>query len=198
VDEALQCFQRSLELEPPRSGFTGFPRAAMAAALALLGDPAALDMLRQCLPALPGPDRSSTIGSWHSLARVVQGFARLNRCDEAAALLPNAEALVETGSWTANDLFPFRSVAGIAAACAREWTRAEEHHRTAIHQADTAPYRVAQPQAREWYAAMLLARRAPGDVERGRELLCESLAMFESIGMPLLAKPAAERLATLA
>jgi hypothetical protein len=89
-------------------------------------------------------------------------------------------------------------VAGIAATCAREWTRAEQHHQTAIHQAETAPYRVAQPQAREWYAAMLLARAAPGDAQRARELLCESLAMFESIRMPLLAKRASDRLAVLA
>jgi tetratricopeptide (TPR) repeat protein len=197
VDEALRCFQTAVDQEPPRSAWCGFPKAALAAALAQSGDPRALDMLMECLPALPVPGCSAAIGGWCSLGRVVQGLACLGRSAEAAALHPIAEELVATGAWSYHDLFLFRSVAGIAAACAREWTRAEEHHQTAIHQADTAPYRVAQPQAREWYAAMLLARGAPGDVERGRELLCEALAMFESIGMPLLAKRAAERLAIL-
>ena len=198
VDEALQCFQRGQELEPSRSGWTGFPRATMAAALALLGDPVAPDMLRQCLPGLPAPGRSANIGNWYSLSRVVQGFARLNCGAEVAALLPSAEDLAATGAWTSNDLFPCHSVAGIAAACAREWTRAEQHHQTAIHQADTAPYRVAQPQAREWYAVMLLARNAPGDSDRARALLNESLALYESIRMPIFAKRASERLAALA
>jgi serine/threonine protein kinase/tetratricopeptide (TPR) repeat protein len=198
VDEALRCFQTAVDQEPRRSAWSGFPKAAMAAALAQLGDPRALDMLMSCLPALPVLGQSAAIGRWCSLGRVVQGLACLGRSAEAAALHPIAEELVATGAWAYDDLFLFRSVAGIAAACAGEWTRAEEHHRTAIHQADTAPYRVAQPQAREWYAATLLARGAPDDVKRSRELLCEALAMFESIGMPLLAKRAADRLALLA
>jgi hypothetical protein len=34
----------------------------------------------------------------------------------------------------------FRTAAGIAAASARDWSRAEEHHQAAIRQANTAPY----------------------------------------------------------
>ena len=197
VEESLQSLRKSLQFELPRSGWIGLPRATMAASLAQLGDPQALDMLRQCLADLPVVGRCARIGSWHSLARVVQGFAYLNCSTEAATLHPQTEDLVATGAWCAHELFLFRSAAGIAAAAAGEWTRAEEHHQTAVHQADTAPYRVAQPQAREWYAEMLLARRAVGDADRGRALLSEALAQYESIGMPLHAQRASLRLATL-
>ena len=90
-----------------------------------------------------------------------------------------------------------RTTAGIAAACARNWARAEEHHQTAIHQADTMPHRVCQPIARYWYAEMLRARDEPGDRARSRALLGNALAMCESLGMPLYARQAGETLATL-
>ena len=81
-----------------------------------------------------------------------------------------------------------RTTAGIAAACAREWPRAESHHQTAIHQADSWPHRVCQPIARYWYAEMLRARGAPGDDARALDLLAEALSAFESLGMPLYAR----------
>ena len=89
--------------------------------------------------------------------------------------------------------YPATSAAGIAAICAGNWTRAEEHLQAAIRQADTAPYRVAQPAARYWYADMLLTRDAPGDSARARNLLGEALAMFGSLGMPVYSRRAAER-----
>jgi hypothetical protein len=67
----------------------------------------------------------------------------------------------------------------------------------AMHQADTAPYRVAQPIARYWYAEMLLGRGAAGDLSHARSLLTEALAMFESLGMPGYSRRASERLASL-
>ena len=94
-------------------------------------------------------------------------------------------------------MFPFRTAAGIAAACAGAWAAAEEHHLTAIHQMDTAPYRVAQPMAREWYAVMLLDRNAPGDHAKAPGLLSEALAMYESMEMPFHAKRSSGRLAEL-
>jgi len=63
----------------------------------------------------------------------------------------------------------------IAAACARNWSSADEHHRTAIHQPDTAPYRVAQPVTRAWYAEMLQSRSNPGDHDQAQVLLAQVL-----------------------
>ena len=89
--------------------------------------------------------------------------------------------------------YPATTAAGIAAICVGNWTRAEEHLQAAIRQADTAPYRVAQPAARYWYADMPLTRDAPGDSARARDLLGEALAMFGSLGMPVYSRRVAER-----
>jgi hypothetical protein len=40
------------------------------------------------------------------------------------------------------------------------------------------------------YAELLLARRAPGDVERARELLAEAIADADALGMIVLAERA--------
>ena len=84
----------------------------------------------------------------------------------------------------ASAIFPLRTAAGVAAACAGDWSAAEQHHLTAIHHTDTAPYRASKPMAREWYATMLRDRRAAGDIAKALGLLREAHAMYESMGMP--------------
>ena len=128
---------------------------------------------------------------------MIEALAVAGLIEDAAALHPVAEEMIAAG-W-ALFLAPTlpRTTAGIAAACARNWPRAEEHHQTAIRQADTLPHRVCQPIARYWYAEMLSMRGGPGDSERARDLLREALASFESLGMPLYARQAGEKLASL-
>jgi hypothetical protein len=138
-----------------------------------------------------------TQGACGCLAFVVEGLAWLGRHDEAAALQPHAEHVVRNGPLCTYGQHLFRTSAGIAAGCAQDWAGAEEHHRMAIHQADTSPYRVAQPIARYWHAEMLLGRGAAADASRARGLLAEALAMFESLGMPGYSRRASERLASL-
>jgi len=87
-------------------------------------------------------------GEWLALERSVVGLAALGKKEDAAALRPLTEELVRTGVWVSSAMSPFRTAAGIAAACAGDWAAAKEHHLTAIHQMDTAPYRHAQPIAR--------------------------------------------------
>jgi hypothetical protein len=99
--------------------------------------------------------------------------------------------------WAYSYLSPFRTTAGIAAACAGDWSAAEQHHLTAIHQTDTVPYRVSQPTAREWYATMLLDRNGPGAAAKARLLLSEALAMYESMEMAFHANRTSGKLATL-
>jgi hypothetical protein len=120
----------------------------------------------------------------------------LGKKEEAAGLRPLTEELVLMGVWAAPDFSLFRNAAGIAAACAGDWSAAEQHHLTAIHQTDTAPYLVAQPTAREWYATMLLDRNGPGDAAKARGLLSEALALYESMGMTFHACRTGRRLAT--
>ena len=136
-------------------------------------------------------------GAWCALERSVMGLAWLGSKEEVSALRPLTERLVLTGVWAHTYLSPFRTVAGITAACAGDWSAAEQHHLTAIHQTDTAPYRVSQPTAREWYATMLLDRNSAGDVAKSRVLLSEALAMYESMGMRFQANRASGKLAAL-
>jgi tetratricopeptide (TPR) repeat protein/tRNA A-37 threonylcarbamoyl transferase component Bud32 len=194
--EAADCLRRAIAFEP--QGFlTGISRATLFSMLAREGDAGALEVLREAPPPLAVPGQVNASGAWASLAHVVEGLAVTRREEEAAALHPAAEDLAATGVyWYFGLLPPFRTAAGIAAACAREWTRAEEHHQTAIHQADTMPNRTAQPMARDWYAEMLLARRGSGDRERARVLLGEALSMYESLGMPGFARRASKQLGT--
>ena len=131
------------------------------------------------------------------LERSVVGLAFMGKREEAATLRPLTEELVRTGVWVSRALSPFRTPAGIAAACAGDWSAAEEHQLTAIHQMDTARYRVSQPTAREWYAAMLLDRNADEDREKARGLLSEALAMYQSMEMPFHANRTSARLAAL-
>ena len=87
-----------------------------------------------------------------------------------------------------------RTSAGIAAAAACRWERAEEHFRTAIQQAGCAPYKTAQPIARLRYADMLLARDLASDRERARELLREALLMCQTVGMTWYAQHIEQRI----
>ncbi len=146
---------------------------------------------------LPRAGQLNPVGDWQALERSVAGLASMGRKEEVAALRPLTEELVRLGVWVSRNLFPFRSAAGIAAACAGDWPAAEAHHLTAIHQTDTAPYRVSRPMAREWYALMLLDRNAPGDPSKARALLSEALALYQSMEMPFHANRTSARLAGL-
>jgi hypothetical protein len=121
----------------------------------------------------------------------------MERKEDVALMWPLTEELLLTGAWMMRISSLCRTVAGIAAACAGDWAAAEEHHRTAIYQADTAPYMHLQPVAREWYAAMLLDRKGAGDLDKGRALLEEAIKMYEAMGMTYPAKLAREKLAAI-
>jgi tetratricopeptide (TPR) repeat protein len=194
--EAVAHLQTATEAEPP-TFFSGLSASSLIWALAHEGDAAGGDLLRDRLPRLPEAGRMARLGAWVALVHVVESLTLLGRRDEAAALHPSAEDLEATGvhSYTPSGTM-FASAAGVAAACAREWTRAEAHHQRAIQQADAA-YRICQPDARMWYADMLLARDDSADRERARALLAEALSLYESIGMPGFAQRTSARLAML-
>ena len=195
-DEAIQWIRRGLDIEP-LSFFSGMLSGALFWTLAAKGDRAPPPRCAAARLYLPVPGRHLSLGSCGCLAFVVEGLARLGRFEEAAALEPHAEYVVANGPLFVYSQHLFRTSAGIAAASARNWTRAEEHHRIAVHQADSAPYRVAQPITRSWYAEMLFSRNKPGDQEIARDLIAEALTQYESIGMRWHAQQAASRVAEL-
>ena len=178
--------------EEARIFMFGWRDAALFALWAESNDARAWDAWRGRDWELPRAGRINTVGSWNALERSVIGLATLGKKEEAAALRPALEEIVQTGVWAAYSLLPFRTVAGIAAACAGDWSAAEAHHLIAIKQTDTAPYRVSQPTAREWYAMMKLEQ---GETAKARGLLSEALGMYESMGMPFHARRVSERLA---
>ena len=76
------------------------------------------------------------------------------------------------------------TIAGMAAAAAREWEAAEDHFQTALQQADSVPHRLEQAEIRRFHAMMLMERSATGDREQARTLLGEAREIYEQIGMP--------------
>jgi len=109
------------------------------------------------------------------------------------------EAEKIAAEWDCNYVgFPVRTAAGIAAACAGNWTRAEEHHRAAIARMEAVPYVTAQPIARYWYADMLAERGGAGDVGAAKAMLKESIAASDKIDLALYARLARQRLARIA
>lgn len=66
-----------------------------------------------------------------------------------------------------------------------------------MQQAASVPYRWAEPQARAWYAEMLLDRNGEGDRSRARALLEEAVTLYAAFDMPGFERRAGERLASL-
>jgi tetratricopeptide (TPR) repeat protein len=174
------------------SYLSGLSEACLFAAYAETGDPGAPDAWNNRRWKLPVAGQLNSLGVWTALERSVIGLARLGWANEAAALRPLTEELLQTGAWTYSLLSPFQTIAGIAAACAGDWEAAEPHHLTAIRQTDRAPYRHLQPVAREWYAKMLRDRDRPGDDARANSLLDEAVSMYEALGLPRRASLARE------
>ena len=124
-------------------------------------------------------------GHWELLLHVAECLAVLGRKPDAGNLYPALVRGLERGSCVS--LISSRlwqMVAGIAAACGKQWDAAQEHYETALKQAHDLPHKIAQPEVRRWYARMLLDRNAPGDRDKARTLLGEATEMYRTIGMP--------------
>ena len=119
------------------------------------------------------------------LALVIEGFAMLAESSRAAELYPLAGELVGTGAVTLWAMSRFtQTIAGVAAAAARQWNAAEEHFQIAMQQAESFPNRLEQTEIRRFHAMMLIDRAASGDREKAQTLLREALESYTQIGMP--------------
>ena len=134
---------------------------------------------------LPRSGRANTGGSWTVLFCAVEALAVLGEKADAAKLYPMVLEGMETGNlFRGFDMKLLDTLAGISAGCGGKWAEAEEHFRTALRRAEELPHIIEQPEARRWYAWMLLERDAPGDREKARTLLTEAAEMYRRIGMP--------------
>jgi tetratricopeptide (TPR) repeat protein len=143
---------------------------------------AILDEKRGWLPLSGQPN---TIGSWLMLPLVIEGLAMLGEQSQAAQLYALARELVGTGAVTLWPIFrSTQTIAGIAAAAARQWEAAEDHFQVAMQQAESFPHLLEQAEIRRFHAMMLIDRGAPGDRKKAQTLLREALESYTKIGMP--------------
>jgi tetratricopeptide (TPR) repeat protein len=193
ADEALVHYQRAVAMEP-ESYWSGISRAALFASLAQLQRREAATVLHHGPLPLPVPHQANVFGRWVNLTYLVEGLAWAGRFDEAAALLPSTEALVATGVKCFRDMRLYRTTAGIAAACAGNWRRADEHFEAALREAGEAPLPIAHAHARLWRGKLLQALGS-GRSHEAPASLGEAKARFERLRMPSFAAEAARLLA---
>jgi tetratricopeptide (TPR) repeat protein len=182
---ALSHAQASCRSEPGSSS-EGLGTGALFRQLAYAGDRtgafAVLDEKRTWMPRV---GKMNPRGSWSMLANVIEGFAMLGEQSRAADLYPLARELISTG---AVDLWPCarltQTIAGIAAAAARNWDAAEIHFRIALQQAESLLHRLEQAEIHRFHAKMLIDHAAQEDRKKALTMLGEALETYTRIGMP--------------
>jgi tetratricopeptide (TPR) repeat protein len=168
------------------SAVEGYGAGTLLRQLAYAGDrDGALAILDEKRAVLPRSGQPNTAGSWLMLALAIEGLVMLGEQSRAAQLYPLARELVDTGAVVLWPIFRFtQTIAGVAAAAARQWQAAEEHFQIATQQAKSFPNLLEQTEIRRFHAMMLLDRGATDDRERAQTLLSEALDSYTQIGMP--------------
>jgi len=194
IEEALSLLTKATSV--PITHFSGFPEGLLALGMTAAESEGAPNARTAAMRFLPRQRASRGCGAWHAVLDLTQALCLSGRREEAGRLQTEAEKIA--GEWDCNFMgFPVRTAAGIAAACAGNWTRAEEHHRATIKRMEEVPYVTAQPIARYWYADMLAERGGPGDIDTAKALLQESIAASDAIALALYARLARRKLARL-
>lgn len=184
-DEALSHADKACTVQTPKV-MLGTNFGILLRQKAYAGDrDGALAVLNEHPKNLPVAGQPNDIGSWTMLLLAVEGLFVLGELQRARDLYPIVRELLSTETicvtWVA--LFP-QTIAGIAAAAARQWELSEEHFRIAWRQAEQFPHRLEQAEIRRFYASMLLGRGAPNDRKTARQLLIEAEKIYTRIGMP--------------
>jgi tetratricopeptide (TPR) repeat protein len=183
---ALSHALASSRTNPQMSSIRGFGEGALFRQMAYSGDhDGALAILENNRAMLPVSGQENYRGAWWMLSLVVEGLFMLGKSAQAGQLYPLVRELIDTGAIV---LWPIprytQTIAGIAAAGARQWDAAEKHFKIAGRQADLFPDRVEQAEIRRFHAMMLGDRAGRGDCESARTLLNEALETYKRIGMP--------------
>jgi tetratricopeptide (TPR) repeat protein len=183
---ALSHAQTSCRHDPRMSSIRGFGEGTLFRQMAYAGDRAgALALLEKNRASLPVSGQQNFRGTWWMLALVVEGLVMLGEQAQAGSLYPLVRELIDTGAVALWPISRFtQTIAGLAAAAARQWEAAEEHFRIAMQQAEVFPQRLEQAEIRRFHAMMLMDRAARGDREKARTLLNEALESYTRIGMP--------------
>jgi class 3 adenylate cyclase/tetratricopeptide (TPR) repeat protein len=191
-------FRKAVELEPT-SAIAGQCAGALARHLAHYGRAdEVMELFESARSKLPSLDRVNGIGSWSGLLNFVEAFYLCGLNEEAAALSPLVEAVLELDKrWVSYDGRLAMTRAGLAAVTARRWEEAERHFGIAREVAEQMGNRVELADLCRLHARMLLDRGGAGDHERASGMLQEALSAYRTFGMPAYAAEA-ERLQRLA
>jgi len=177
----------------PVTHLSGFGEGLLALVKSVAGNDDTERFCTQAAQFLPRPGHSRSIGVWHAVLTLIEAYAFASRRDLAAALVLDAERIA--AEWDCSIFStPAWSMAGVAAACGGDWTRAERHHQASVARMDEGNYITARPIARFWYARMLIERGRPADVVKANNLLHDSAQLAESIGLALYARLARTQL----
>jgi tetratricopeptide (TPR) repeat protein len=170
----------------PGGSIEGFGAGMLFRQMAYAGDrDGALALLHEKRTSLPAGGQPNTRGSWLMLALVIEGLAVLGEQSQAGELYTLARELIDTGAVAFWAFFRLtHTIAGVAAAAARQWKAAEDHFQIAMQQAEAFPQRLEQAEIRRFHAMMLMDRAAPGDRDKAQTLLGEALESYTQIGMP--------------
>ena len=196
AERAEAELRNAVELEPPAS-YAGQCASLLARHLAHLGradEVMELFKSEQTQSRMPSLDRVNGIGSWSSMLGFVEALYLCGLHEEAAALSPLVERLLELGKpWLAFDGRLRETRAGLVAAAARRWDEAERQFRIAREVAEQMGNRLELADLARLHARMLLDRGGKGDRERAAEMLQQALVAYRAFGMPSYAAEA-ERL----
>jgi class 3 adenylate cyclase/tetratricopeptide (TPR) repeat protein len=183
--DALAEFEHAADLEG--GGAVGGQLGRLLLIHAYLGHrEVALDLIDRARPQFPVFGRPASARSWNLAATAVEAFWLLGEVDEVAALYPTMSALAGV-SGSVMRAWDFRLVStlqGIAAGCDGQWGEAEAHFEEALRQSTALPMLREEPEARRFYAEMLLARNQLRDRERAATMLETALDAYQAYGMP--------------
>ncbi|MDB5066354.1 MAG: hypothetical protein JWM18_2788 [Chloroflexi bacterium] len=185
-DQAVtECEEASRE-EPYTAAFAGVASAFGLLVRAYRGEWRGVRaVLEEKLGTLPARGQPRLLSAWTSLLVLPETLTVIGARKEAARFYPFAQEALARGfvlRW--HDMALVQTVAGICAAGGGDWTRAEDHYRTALRQAEELPHRIAQSEVRRWLAHMLISRDARGDRDQARELLLQAMDGYGRLGMP--------------
>jgi tetratricopeptide (TPR) repeat protein len=177
--------RRAVQLEAP-GAFSGSSTSILVRHLAHLGRVEEVMAIYQSERSkLPSLDRVNSHGSWVRLLGLVEALYLCGFSDDAAALSPLVEKVLEHGpDWVTFDGRLVRTCSGMAAAAGGRWEPAERHFAEAELHAKRMNNRLEETELRRLRARMLLDRNGPGDRALAAELLREALIDYRKFGMP--------------
>jgi tetratricopeptide (TPR) repeat protein len=198
AERAEAQLRKAVQLEP-QGAFAGQSAAVLARHHAFHGR---ADEVRELFGSarskLPSLDRVNGIGSWSCLLNFVEAFYLCGLNEEAAALSPLVEGVLELDKrWISFDGRLAVTRAGLVAAAARRWEEAQRHFGVAREIAKQMRNRLELTDLDRLEAGMLLDRGGKGDHERAAKMLQETLSAYRTFGMPAYVAEA-ERLQRLA